>query len=180
MQDIGYRPSEAGLLHRLDTHTSGLLLAARTHDAFTALQRALRDGAIEKRYYALVKSDPGLHARAIDLALAPHPKNRRKVAVARAGGKSAQTRISIAKRGKHWTLLDVSVDHAYRHQIRVHLSAIGFPLAGDVLYGGARLAELGHRHALHAHLIGIPAGDAWPAFAAKSPLPDTLTQLLTP
>lgn len=180
MQDIGYRPSEAGLLHRLDTHTSGLILAARTQEAFQQLHQALRQGALAKRYYAVVKSSSELNDRTIDLNLEPHPKNRRKVAVARAGGKTAQTRVAVVQRGAEWSLLDVSVAHAYRHQIRVHLSAVGFPLAGDVLYGGARVSELGHRHALHAHFIAVPGAAAWPAFTATSPLPSELAQLVQP
>jgi 23S rRNA pseudouridine1911/1915/1917 synthase len=178
MQDIGYRTSEAGLLHRLDTHTSGLLLAARSREAFEELRRALRRGELEKRYYAVIKSDPSFRDRTIDLNLEPHPKNRRKVAVARSAGKSAQTRIAVMQRGAHWTLLDVSVEHAYRHQIRAHLSHVGFPLAGDVLYGGTRLNELGHRHALHAHFIAAPGCDKWPPFEATSPLPNELARLL--
>jgi 23S rRNA pseudouridine1911/1915/1917 synthase len=178
MQDIGYRPSEAGLLHRLDTHTSGLLLAARSRPAFEQLLQALRRGALKKNYYAVVQSSENLSAQSIDLELAPHPKNRRKVAIAHKGGKRAQTRVTVAQRGRHWTLLDVSVDQAYRHQIRIHLSHIGFPLAGDVLYGGARVAQLGHRHALHAHRITVPAGNGWTDFVATSPLPAELSQLL--
>jgi 23S rRNA pseudouridine1911/1915/1917 synthase len=177
MQDIGYRASEAGLLHRLDTHTSGLLLAARSREAFQTLHQALRRGELAKRYYAVVKSDPNLHDQSIEVNLAPHPKNRRKVTVVR-NGKTAQTRMTVAQRGLHWTLLDVSVGQAYRHQIRVHLSYVGFPLAGDVLYGGTRLSDLGHRHALHAHFIAVPGCDKWPPFEATSPLPSELARLL--
>lgn len=180
MQGIGYQASEAGLLHRLDTHTSGLLLAARSREAFQELLRALRSGDLVKRYHAVVRSDPSLRDQSIELNLEPHPKNRRKVAVARNTGKPAQTRIAVVRRGAHWTLLDVSVAHAYRHQIRVHLSHIGFPLAGDVLYGGTRLTELGHRHALHAHFIAVPGCDKWPPFEATSPLPNELAQLVAP
>jgi 23S rRNA pseudouridine1911/1915/1917 synthase len=180
MQDVGYRSSEAGLLHRLDTHTSGLLLAARSPEAFQVLHQALRRGDLEKRYYAVVKSDAAFRDQAIELNLEPHAKNRRKVAVVRNGGKAARTRVAVVRRGLHWTLLDVSVEQAYRHQIRVHLSHIGFPLAGDVLYGGARLNELGHRHALHAHFIAIPGCEQWVAFEATSPLPSELAQLVKP
>lgn len=180
MQDVGYRTSEAGLLHRLDTHTSGLLLAARSREAFQVLHQALRRGDLEKRYYAVVKSDASFRDQSIELNLEPHPKNRRKVAVVRSGGKTARTRVAIVQRGLHWTLLDVSVEQAYRHQIRVHLSHLGFPLAGDVLYGGARVNELGHRHALHAHFIAVPGCEQWAAFEATCPLPSELAQLVKP
>jgi len=182
MQGIGYRPSEAGLLHRLDTQTSGLLLAARTQDAFRRLRQALQRGQIVKRYYAVVHSDPSFTRRTIDLPLKPHPKNRRKVLVRPATdlrSKAARTELSVVRLGPVWMLLDVAVDHAYRHQIRAHLGHIGFPLAGDVLYGATPLAELPNRHALHAHTISWPGDEQLASFTAHSPLPPDLETLIS-
>lgn len=180
MAQVGYRESEAGLLHRLDTQTSGLLLAARTRPAFEELRQGLQAGKLHKRYHVIVPTRAETPPRVIDVPLRPHPGSRRRVSVCRAGetGKNARTEIELLQRGDEWSLLDVSVAHAYRHQIRVHLAHVGLPLAGDTLYGGSSVAALGVRHALHAHHIAWSGGHEVPAFSSESPLPQSFVRLL--
>jgi 23S rRNA pseudouridine1911/1915/1917 synthase len=181
MQGIGYRAGEAGLLHRLDTGTSGLLLAARSHEAFIRLKTALSQGEIEKRYFAIVASTPPLTDQQIDLPIAPHPKRSRRVMVVPGNdprGKPALTEIQVVRRTEEWTLVDIKVGHAYRHQIRVHLSHLGSPLLGDTQYGGITHPALTDRHALHAHHISWHGDPTLPGFAVESPVPRAFLSVL--
>jgi len=167
---IGYGPREPGLVHRLDTYTSGLLLAARSKDAFAELRQAMQKGAIEKRYVAIACGSAPEHGR-IDRCLEPDPHDQRRVRTT-GGPASRQATVfrCLERRGEH-SLLEVTLARGYRHQIRAHLASIGLPLAGDVLYGGAD-AGLGPRHALHASLMQC----AQPAlaFRAEAELPGDL------
>jgi 23S rRNA pseudouridine1911/1915/1917 synthase len=154
-------------VHRLDTFTSGLLLAARSRAAFDNLKRALREGRLGKRYLAVVEAGTLPTEGAIDVALGPHPKNKRKVAPYR-----------IAERHGDLALLELSVGAAYRHQIRAHLASIGHPLLGDELYGGTPSVHLvPGRHALHASYLACSEPDLEP-FEARAALPDDMRRLL--
>jgi 23S rRNA pseudouridine1911/1915/1917 synthase len=181
-KNVGYRPREPGLLHRLDTQTSGLVVVARTPDAFATLRAALTEGRIEKRYFALVRkgavSEPGV----VDQCLAPDAKDTRRVRVVPAtmpGARAATTRFRIVRAGPAFSLLEVHVSHAYRHQIRAHLSWLGAPIAGDALYGGALVPSLGERQALHASYVAWAGDDVVPRFEAADPLPAELEALLS-
>lgn len=181
MLGLGHRPREPGLVHRLDTFTSGALVAARTHEAFDALRNALSRGQLEKRYQAITAAHEVPEFGIIEAALIPHPKNRRKVrvlAAEAARGRFASTRFEVVERRGKLTLLELRVAAAYRHQIRAHLSFMGWPIVGDRLYGGPRHSALGEsRHALHASFVGY-AGTALPAFAVSCRLPEDMLRLL--
>jgi 23S rRNA pseudouridine1911/1915/1917 synthase len=177
MRGVGYDPREPGLVHRLDTFTSGLLLAARSASAFERLRQALRDGRLLKRYLAIVEAK-GLPAEGtVDGALASHPKNKKKVVVDR-GGRPSSTSYHILERHGVLALLGVSAGPAYRHQIRVHLASIGHPLLGDELYGGPPTPLLGPgRHALHASYLSCSEPDL-ETFEVRAVLPDDMRRLL--
>lgn len=180
----GFSPREPGLCHRLDTDTSGLVLAARTEEAFTTLTQALRDGRLDKRYLLLVPSDGLPEAGTIDIPLAPHPKDRRRVLacthprdVARNAPRPATTSWTKLREVSGVALVEARAPKALRHQIRSHFAAIGHPLLGDVLYGGDPSHGLG-RHALHAHRIAWGGDAVVPAFTSTSPLPPELERLV--
>jgi 23S rRNA pseudouridine1911/1915/1917 synthase len=167
---VGYGPREPGLLHRLDTHTSGLLLAARSAEAFTALHEQMRAGAIEKRYLAIVHGTAPREGR-VDRALEPDQRNpRRVVTAARADARVTSFRRLDSQYGH--SLLEVTLARGYRHQIRAHLASIDLPLVGDVLYG-APPSSLSPRHALHASYIAAESGRL--RFRAESALPEDLS-----
>lgn len=176
MASVGYSKREPGLLHRLDGGTSGLVLAARTTEAFERLRDALRAGQIDKRYLAICVG----RVEAPDAITTPIARKdgkrmrvcRDAIETERYSGQPARTEILRAEylEGER-SLVEVRARSARRHQVRVHLASIGHPLVGDVLYGGP--AELEH-HALHAHAMRFesPAGlvdlrieapDNWPA-----------------
>lgn len=177
--DIGHRQREPGVIHRLDTLTSGLVIAARTRESFERLTRALRSGTIEKRYLAVVSA--GLPATGvITLPLAPDPKSRHRVRVAegRTGyQREAETRYRVLREGSGYALVELEAHRAFRHQVRAHLSAIGHPIVGDRVYGGPVDARLAERHALHASYAAW-AGDATRSFAVTDPVPLEFLALL--
>jgi 23S rRNA pseudouridine1911/1915/1917 synthase len=183
MQGIGYRAREPGIVHRLDIQTSGLVLAARTPNAFSVLTHALELEAIHKRYLALVAAADLPETGEISRALAPDPAHPERVRVLEPGDLSGYARQKTTRYRVMWnahgyTLLEVEVGSAFRHQIRAHLAAIGHPILGDVVYGGAHVPELGARHALHASQITW-AGDATlEGFTVFEPLPPELARLL--
>jgi 23S rRNA pseudouridine1911/1915/1917 synthase len=182
---VGFGPREPGLLHRLDTHTSGLLLVARRASVFDALREAFRAGSLVKRYLAVVAPAPGDDTGVITLPLAPHPTDARRVVVtspdrAARAARSATTRWRVVARSLAGALLELEVSRAYRHQIRVHLAAGGTPIVGDRIYAGTMVLDLGARHALHASHLSWAGHAELPGFAVDSALPDELSRLLLP
>lgn len=151
---VGYAAREPGILHRLDTDTSGLMMAARDEETFSRLRSDLRALRIDKRYRALVEGD--IEPRPIDRPIAPVPGDSRRVRVGdHEGARPARTEITgVRPHGRTFREIEVSARAATRHQIRVHLASIERPLAGDVLYGGPVVPGL-TRHFLHASEIQL-------------------------
>ncbi len=155
MRGVGYSRREPGLVHRLDTDTSGLLLAARDAQTFEALRDQLRTGQIDKRYLArCVGVVEAPHV--VDTPIANDPRDPRKVRACidpreakRLGAWPAKTEIVGSTPAEDGSLVTLRASHARRHQIRVHLASIGHPLLGDTLYGGPAFGHL-DRHLLHA------------------------------
>ncbi len=180
MAALGFSAREPGLCHRLDTGTSGILLAARTPAAFAALTRALRAGEMDKRYLAVCRNaldDQG----EIDVALANDPRDPRRVIacddeLTSLAVRPAVTRWRVLERAGDRCLVEARAARAHRHQVRVHLAHLGAPIAGDSLYGGEPALE--GRHALHASQLAWRGGDGVAAFEARSPLPPALRALL--
>jgi len=178
---IGHRLREPGLLHRLDTQTSGLVVVARTPGAFDALARALQAERLEKRYLALTAKLDLPDSGVVDLPLAPDPhKHGRVVVVAGATGyaRDAVTRYHVLERHERACLLEVHAARAFRHQIRAHLASVGAPLIGDVLYGGAAFPDGSERHALHASYVAWAGDTTLPSFEVSAALPVDLSDLL--
>jgi 23S rRNA pseudouridine1911/1915/1917 synthase len=181
---IGHALREPGIVHRLDTETSGALLVARTAPVFDELRLALKEGRLEKNYL-LVCSEQGLPDEGtIDFPLTNHPKDQRRVYacthprdVIRYDPRPAITRYRVVQRAGVWALVEASVGKALRHQLRAHFAAIGYPLAGDELYGGSVIRALG-RQALHASRIGYKGGALVSPFDAQAPLPKDIKTLL--
>ncbi|HWA71514.1 MAG TPA: RluA family pseudouridine synthase [Polyangiaceae bacterium] len=177
---VGWSEREPGLVHRLDTHTSGLLLAARTTDAFQLLVAALRAGQLEKRYAAVVPSRGLPDEGTIDAALHPDPSRSGRVStVSDTEGyrREAKTTFRVLERGPRWALVEARASRAFRHQVRVHLASIGHPICGDALYGGAPDPRIGAHHALHASTIGCDVRGLAP-FRVEVPPPAVFLELL--
>ncbi len=181
MLGVGFREREPGLVHRLDNETSGVVLAARSAAAFQAARSLFESSLIEKRYLAVVASGMPEQGE-LETLVGPDSAEPRRVRVydeAPAGyAKLARTRYRVVERGAHFALVELSVERAFRHQIRVHLAYLGYPIAGDALYGGAAASELGARHALHGSYIAWAGDAARGGFRAEAGLPAELRALL--
>jgi 23S rRNA pseudouridine1911/1915/1917 synthase len=179
MRGIGYREREPGIIHRLDTRTSGLVIAARSALAFEVLRDALRAHQLDKRYLAIVEAAGLPDEVRIELPLALEPGGSGRV-LALAPGTNARgaaacsSIVRVLERRGRFALVGVEASRAFRHQVRVHLAASGWPIAGDREYGGARREALAERHALHASHVAWAGDERVPAFAVDSPLPADL------
>ena len=152
-----------GIVHRLDRGTSGVIVAAKDDAAHRALALQFHDHTIERVYLALARGVPSADEGRVDLPIARHPRDRKRMAVVRVPGRSAReahTAWRVAERfpRSDRSLLEVRPETGRTHQIRVHLAATGLPIAGDPVYGrrGRARAEPGlERPALHAQLLGL-------------------------
>ncbi|MFQ5479115.1 MAG: RluA family pseudouridine synthase [Candidatus Binatia bacterium] len=133
----GAEQGRAGLIHRLDKDTSGVVLAARTPEAHEALAKQFRDRAVVKQYLALVAAKVAQGGR-VDLPLGRHPRERKKISTASRRARSAVTDYEVLERFSSFTLLLVKPQTGRTHQIRVHLAARGWPIVQDPLYGGRK------------------------------------------
>lgn len=124
----------AGIIHRLDKDTSGLLVVAKTLPAHNALTKAMQDRCITREYECIVYGNL-ISGGTIDEPIGRHPKNRLKQAVTESG-KSAITHYRIIEKFTHFTHLKVKLETGRTHQIRVHMAFIDHPIVGDQLYGG--------------------------------------------
>lgn len=178
----------AGIVHRLDKDTTGLMVVARTLPAHTALVAALQKRNVSREYLALIQGQV-VAGGTIDAPIGRHPVDRKRQAVTESG-KPAVTHYRIEERFAHHTLLRVSLETGRTHQIRVHLGWKHLPLVGDPVYGGRQRTPAGTsetlrtvlqafpRQALHATRLGLvhPATGVYHAW--ECPLPQDMASLL--
>ena len=172
----------AGIVHRLDKDTSGLMVVAKTLEAQTDLVRQLQARTVKREYLALVWGRPNLSGT-IDLPMGRHPRDRIKMAVSESpSAKPALThfqRIAIgALDGKPVSLVACQLETGRTHQIRVHMAHLGFALVGDVLYGKQHLASHFHRQALQARRLGLLHPKNQKECSWEVPLAEDMAELL--
>jgi 23S rRNA pseudouridine1911/1915/1917 synthase len=170
--DVGDR-QRPGVVHRLDVGTSGLMVVARTDEAYRSLVSQLAARSVERTYLALVLGRMEAPAGLIDAPVGRGARDRTQMAVA-AGGREARTRYEVVDRFTHpaeTTLLECSLETGRTHQVRVHLAAIRHPVVGDVRYGGRCPALPVERPFLHAYRLSFdhPATGRRQVFGAALP-----------
>ena len=176
-------PRRPGIVHRLDKDTSGLLVVAKNRVAYDALVAQLARRSVTRGYLAVVHGRVRADEGVIDRPIGRHPRDRVRMAVRPAGqGRRAVTRYRVLERFSGFTLLEVRLETGRTHQIRVHLAALGHPVAGDDVYGGRRREPLPiplEGLALHAARLAFvhPATERPREFA--SPAPARIERLLS-
>jgi 23S rRNA pseudouridine1911/1915/1917 synthase len=172
-------PLAPGLVHRLDTGTSGLLAAARTPAAWQALRAAFRAGRVRKRYLAVVAGGTPIRTT-VDTPLRHDPRDRRRMVPAPEGGRGwrARSLIETVQVAGERQLVAVAIETGVTHQVRVHLALVGHPVLGDHLYGGPAADLPPDRHALHAALLALPHPTKGDEVTVESPLPADLDELI--
>ena len=131
-----------GIVHRIDKDTSGLICIAKNDTAHEFLAEQLKTHSMARTYVALVRGVIKEETGTIDMPIGRDPKNRQKMAVVREGGKNAITNFKVLERFSTHTLIECSLVTGRTHQIRVHMSQIGYPVEGDPLYAGKNYDKL--------------------------------------
>ena len=185
--NLSYLP-RAGIVHRLDKDTSGLMVVSRNEKTYLNLIDQLKERTVTRKYTALVVGEPSLSG-VIDKPIGRHPKVRTKQAVV-SSGKEAISRFKKVKSLRGYSLVEVLLETGRTHQIRVHLSYLGFPIVGDNTYGGRRKYVKGtsenlrskinqfKRQALHASSLTFIHPSTKEVLTFDSELPDDMKQLI--
>ncbi len=172
----GLDEREGGLCHRLDTETSGVLLAARTRFAWEKMREAFSGSGADKRYLALV-TGPLADEGDIELPLSHHGERVRPAVAGGADTREAHSKFTVLGRGGEYALVEVQILTGVMHQVRAHLAAVGAPIVGDSLYGGR--AEPGlHRFFLHARSLEVTHPTSQQRLKVESALPEQLAAVL--
>jgi 23S rRNA pseudouridine1911/1915/1917 synthase len=173
----GEDPQRAGIVHRLDKDTSGLLVVARSEAVHRALQELIRRRALRREYLALVEGCPPARSGTIDAPIGRDRRTRTRMSTDTDAPRAARTHFELERAYAGFALLRVTLETGRTHQIRVHLQAIGHPVAGDPEYGAA--GELGlTRQFLHAARLAFAHPVTGEPVDVASPLPPDLQAVL--
>jgi len=168
----GDDPERPGIVHRLDRDTSGLLVVARTEEAYEALQELARQHALEREYLALVRGRPRSRRGRIEAPIGRDRKEPTRISLDTDTPRDAVTHFEVEELFRRNALLRVKLETGRMHQIRVHLASIGLPVSGDPVYG---VPETGlRRQFLHAARLAFPHPVSGARVDVESPLPDDL------
>jgi 23S rRNA pseudouridine1911/1915/1917 synthase len=173
----GEDPGRAGIVHRLDRDTSGLLVVARSEVAHRALKEQLARRELHREYVALVDGSPQARTGTIEAPIGRDRRDRTRMSLDSDDPRDARTHFTLQRRVGSASLLEVVLDTGRTHQIRVHLGAIGLPVAGDPVYGTAGAYGL-ERQFLHAARLSFVHPVTGETIDVRSALPEDLTAAL--
>jgi len=165
----------AGIVHRLDKDTSGVMVTARTQEALRSLSAQFKNRIVKKRYLALVLGVIKKGSGTIEVGLGRHVKERKKISVHTHHAREAVTAFVVKERFKNATLVQVEIKTGRTHQIRVHMAHIGHPVLGDRVYGGSKVMKFGEgeipRQMLHAEMLSLLHPDTGTPLSFTAPPP---------
>lgn len=170
-------PDRAGVVHRLDKDTSGLIVVAKSEETRTALQRQFKRRRVEKTYLVLVEGHVQPREGVIEAPIGRDKQQRKRMAIVRSG-REARTFYRAREFFKEYTLLEVRPETGRTHQVRVHLAWLGYPVVGDRIYGYRRQPLLSHRHFLHAARLRLTHPVTGEPLEFEARLPDDLAGVL--
>ena len=159
------------VVHRLDKVTSGVMVFALTAEAHRDLNRQFEHHQVEKIYHAIVEENPVWDERTARHMLQTNVGRKHRTVVVRKRGKNSETRFKVLKRGPVGALIEAQPKTGRTHQIRVHLSVLGHPILGDILYG-ARETDMIARPALHAFSLSFTHPASGQRLTFSAPVPD--------
>lgn len=167
-----------GIVHRIDRDTTGSLIICKNDHAHNAIAAQLKEHSITRRYRAIVcgviDSDQGT----VDAPIGRDPKERKRMAVNEINGKAAVTHYTVLQRFKEHTYIECRLETGRTHQIRVHMSSIGYPLLGDEVYGSRKSPHRTKGQTLHAMVIGFIHPSTGEYTEVTAPLPEYFEHLL--
>jgi len=170
-------PGRAGIVHRLDKETSGVILVAKTEQALDSLKAQFKKRTVEKVYLALVEGVPDTPDGVINAPIGRDPNMRKRMGVLHEGSE-AQTEFHVKETFEENSLLELHPKTGRTHQIRVHLAFIGHPVVGDTVYGYRKQRLKISRHFLHAASVTFTLPDTGQRLTVSVPLPDKLQNIL--
>lgn len=179
----------AGIVHRLDKDTTGLMVVARNLSSQAKLVEQLQARTVSRQYVAICLGAPPVEGK-VDKTIGRDPNHRKRMAVVRSGGKEAITHFQLAERLGAYSLINLKLETGRTHQIRVHMAHLGFPLLGDPVYGrkpGKNLNLTAHalehinqftRQALHAAMLGLEHPSTGRLMHWEAEIPDDMYELI--
>ena len=166
-----------GIVHRIDKDTSGLLIVAKNDKAHVNLSEQIKAHKVKKTYIALVRGVVRENEATIDMPIGRSKTDRKKMAVCK-DGKNAITHIKVLKRWEHYTLLQVNIETGRTHQIRVHLSYIGYPIIGDYTYSNGKNEFGVVGQCLHAQKLEFKHPTTNKIMELEAPLPEYFQEII--
>ncbi len=166
-----------GIVHRLDKDTSGVLIVAKNDFAHINLSEQIKNREVEKTYITLVRGIVKENEATINMPIGRSEKDRKKMAVTK-NGKNAITHFKVLKRYKNYTLLEVKIETGRTHQIRVHLSYIGYPIVGDYTYSNGKNDFNVKGQMLHAKTIKFKHPKTGKIIKLEAKLPDYFKDII--
>ena len=166
-----------GIVHRIDKDTSGLIIIAKNDNAHINLSKQIQNREVKKTYIALVRGNVKENEATINMPIGRSTKDRKKMAVTKTG-KEAITHFKVLKRYLEYTLLEVNIETGRTHQIRVHLSQIGYPIVGDEVYSNGKNPFNVKGQMLHAAKLTFKHPTTNKEVTFEAPLPKYFIEVL--
>lgn len=167
-----------GIVHRIDKDTTGVLIICKNDKAHNCIAEQLKVHSITRKYHALVWHNLAEDSGTVDAPVGRHPVDRKKMAVNYKNGKPAVTHYKVLERFGNYTYVECELETGRTHQIRVHMTSIGHPLVGDLVYGPAKQPFKTQGQMLHAKVFGFIHPTTGEYMEFETPLPDYFEDIL--